>query len=428
MQPHARAVPWLVRAAAVLCMVFSGIVCAQATAPPLAASEPAAPWVPEAARALWHDAEQAVLLAEPMQVQLNKTELREGEPIVITVQLPQAGYLNVVAIGPDGVPTVLFPNRFVRDNRVRSGAFVIPPDGAAYQVKARPPYGPTHIAVFLSQDPVDLYATGERIGEVGAAAMSAFAQLSQAGRALLGRLGAKSFSLPAQAASLRAGKAVAQVCAASGPCGDAASDTPIDLPDAITPGILLEPEDKSPAPRALRPVADKGLRLTKLSEGFVPRLYNDAARFCTIGYGHLIKRSPCNRSEPQEFRNGISEPAGGRLLVTDMARAQRAVMALVKTPLTDGQFAALCDFAYNVGAGNLQRSTLLKVVNANEMHRVPAQLRRWTRAGGKELRGLKVRRERELALFFEGASIPKAVAPGEVQTPLDIRAGEPDTH
>jgi GH24 family phage-related lysozyme (muramidase) len=44
-----------------------------------------------------------------------------------------------------------------------------------------------------------------------------------------------------------------------------------------------------------------------------------------------------------------------------MEYAQRAVMTLVKTRLTDGQYAALCDFTYNVGSENLKKSTLPRV-------------------------------------------------------------------
>jgi len=54
-----------------------------------------------------------------------------------------------------------------------------------------------------------------------------------------------------------------------------------------------------------------------------------------------------------------------------MRLAQQAVMRLVKVPLNDGQYAALCDFTSNVGTGNLQRFTLLRAVNAGEHHRVP---------------------------------------------------------
>jgi GH24 family phage-related lysozyme (muramidase) len=108
-----------------------------------------------------------------------------------------------------------------------------------------------------------------------------------------------------------------------------------------------------------------------------------------------------------------------------MEKAQRAVMTLVTVDLTDGQYSALCDFAFNVGGGNLKTSTLLTVVNARQHDRVPAQFRRWVMAGGKEFAGLKARREREIELFFDGLPKPRGTPPvGENVTPIDIRKGE----
>jgi hypothetical protein len=48
-------------------------------------------------------------------------------------------------------------------------------------------------------------------------------------------------------------------------------------------------------------------------------------------------------------------------------------------------------------------------------------------AGGKELAGLKARREREIDLFFDGLPKPKApplTRGGEDLSPIDIRKGE----
>ena len=197
--------------------------------------------------------------------------------------------------------------------------------------------------------------------------------------------------------------------------------------DTPTAGIFLEPEERAALPPGvtLRGVYDKGLQLTKESEGFRSHLYNDAAQYCTIAYGHLIKLAPCDGSEPEEFLQGVSEPKGAQMLRKDMERAERAVLTAVKLPLTDGQYAALCDFVYNVGGGNFRRSTLLKVINKDEFERVPFQLRRWVKAGGRELAGLKKRREREIELFFEDIGIPRAApAPDEDLTPVDIRQGE----
>lgn len=425
--------PFSKRAAACL-TATRPVVASAALLSVVAAAQQATAPVSEAAQAPWRETEEAVVLAGGLTVHPNKTALREGEPLVISVEVPRPGYLNVVTIGADGVATVLFPNRFDADNRVQAGRLSIPTPRMAFEIKAAPPYGRTLVAAFLSQEALDFHALGEGARDAQGVLQAQFARLSPQSRTSLGALGAKNLAVVSREAPLLAGKAEVLVCGPTGPCDGgsasaaaaASSGEVPQRPEALTPGILLEPQDKAFGSEIVtpRPIYDKGLRLTKASEGFVPRLYNDAARYCTIAYGHLLKRQPCNGSEPPDFLDGISEPEGATLLVRDMARAQRAVMSLVKVQLSDGQYAALCDFTYNVGAGNLKSSTLLKAVNAGEFHRVPFQLRRWTKAGGKEFSGLKTRREREIALFFEGQAVPKAVPKGEDLNPLDIRQGE----
>lgn len=198
--------------------------------------------------------------------------------------------------------------------------------------------------------------------------------------------------------------------------------------NALTPGIYLEPETRAVIPEGfeLRSVEPKGIDLTKVSEGFRNWLYNDAASYCTIGYGHLIKKASCDGSEPVEFRYGISEPHGEELLVEDMGWAQFTVMRMVDIDLTEGQYAALVDFVFNVGSGNFRNSTLLKVLNQRQLDGVPFQFRRWVKAGGRVWPGLETRREREIELFFDGVGIPRA-APEEDEdlSHIDIRIGEP---
>jgi lysozyme len=63
------------------------------------------------------------------------------------------------------------------------------------------------------------------------------------------------------------------------------------------------------------------------------------------------------------------------------------------------RLAALLDFAFNLGAGNLKASTLRKRVNAGDWDAVPGELRKWNKAGGRVLRGLTIRREAEAALI-----------------------------
>lgn len=107
-----------------------------------------------------------------------------------------------------------------------------------------------------------------------------------------------------------------------------------------------------------------------------------------------------------------------------MADAQVAVMLAVTTKLTETQYAALCDFVFNVGATNFRKSRLLQVVNAGQHDQVANQLLRWINAGGREIDGLRNRRQRELDLYYDGVLTPRAAPPaGEDVSPIDIRSG-----
>jgi len=66
-------------------------------------------------------------------------------------------------------------------------------------------------------------------------------------------------------------------------------------------------------------------------------------------------------------------------------------------------------WTFNLGPGNLKESTLLKRLNEGDFDDVPAQILRWTKAGGKELPGLVRRREAE-ALLFLGEDWRKCLA------------------
>ena len=69
--------------------------------------------------------------------------------------------------------------------------------------------------------------------------------------------------------------------------------------------------------------------------------------------------------------------------------------------LTDdwGKFCAIVDFAYNLGVGRLQTSTLRRKINAHDWEGAKEQLMRWVRGGGKVLPGLVKRRYAESLLL-----------------------------
>ena len=54
-----------------------------------------------------------------------------------------------------------------------------------------------------------------------------------------------------------------------------------------------------------------------------------------------------------------------------------------------------------INYANNKNTTLLKLLNSGDYEEVPAQIKRWNKAGGKVLQGLVRRREAE-ALLFEG--------------------------
>jgi lysozyme len=123
--------------------------------------------------------------------------------------------------------------------------------------------------------------------------------------------------------------------------------------------------------------------------------YRDVAGFWTIGYGHLICT---DRSLPQPNMRWNSLKSS-LVLHKDMMNAEQGVVKLINVPLTDGQFGALVSFAFNLGLGSLQASTLRKRVNAEEHDDVPYQLSRWCMAGGRKMKGLVRRRAAEGQLY-----------------------------
>jgi lysozyme len=95
----------------------------------------------------------------------------------------------------------------------------------------------------------------------------------------------------------------------------------------------------------------------------------------------------------------INQLTAEKMLVEELAEYEKAVLDAVTISLDQCMFDALVSWTYNLGPTNLNSSTLLKVLNSGEYADVPAQLKRWNKAGGKVLDGLIRRREAEALLF-----------------------------
>lgn len=133
-------------------------------------------------------------------------------------------------------------------------------------------------------------------------------------------------------------------------------------------------------------------------EGFSAVPYRDCVGVWTIGYGSTRTAS----GDPVRCDTPSISDATARLWVRhDLQEAAMAVARDVKVPLTDNQSAALDDFVYNLGAGSLGCSTLLRLLNAGDYAGAAAEFDKWDHAGGKELAGLLRRRQAETDLFLK---------------------------
>jgi GH24 family phage-related lysozyme (muramidase) len=86
-------------------------------------------------------------------------------------------------------------------------------------------------------------------------------------------------------------------------------------------------------------------------------------------------------------------------LATDLARyAAEVAAAIGDAPTTQAQFDALVSFHYNTGA--IARATLTKRHIAGDYQGAAREFARWTRAGGRVLKGLVRRRAAEAELYL----------------------------
>jgi lysozyme len=110
----------------------------------------------------------------------------------------------------------------------------------------------------------------------------------------------------------------------------------------------------------------------------------------TIGYGHTGK----------DVKAGmvITGEQAAELLRQDMASAVACVNNNA-LPCTQGQFDALVDFVFNLGANQFLRSTLLRKHRAGDYVGAAKEFGRWVYDNKKKLPGLVTRREKERKLY-----------------------------
>ncbi len=93
-----------------------------------------------------------------VSVRTNQERQKLGDLLVITCEVKKDGYLNILsATRGDNDATVLFPNKYHKDNYVKAGTQVAIPSGTEFKLPARPPAGRNIIAVFHTKKKIDVY-------------------------------------------------------------------------------------------------------------------------------------------------------------------------------------------------------------------------------------------------------------------------------
>ena len=157
-------------------------------------------------------------------------------------------------------------------------------------------------------------------------------------------------------------------------------------------------------PAAASPVGDYLTLATQVAaalcrrfEGLFLKPYLCPAGIPTIGYGATYYENGrrIQLSDPDITR----EQAEALLLWMVRTVYLPAVLKLCPGVMDANRLAALIDFAFNLGAGQLSASTLRKRVNAGRWDDVPGELMKWVNGGGKTLAGLVRRRTADAALI-----------------------------
>lgn len=98
----------------------------------------------------------------------------------------------------------------------------------------------------------------------------------------------------------------------------------------------------------------------------------------------------------------ITQDDAENYLRRDLVHVGEQIDKLLTVDVTQGQFDALVSLAYNIGVGNLAKSTLLRKLNAGDVLGAAMEFPKWRNAAGRVMPGLVTRRAAEQALFQLG--------------------------
>lgn len=139
---------------------------------------------------------------------------------------------------------------------------------------------------------------------------------------------------------------------------------------------------------------ERGLEIIGNAEGCRRNAYQCPADVLTVGIG-----STEAGGEKIERNRTYTDLEIADRWTKDIQKAEACVNRYASgwsMPLST--FEALTSITFNVGCGAMRRSTMFRKANVADWKGICNEFPKWVYAGGKKLRGLEIRREKEKAL------------------------------
>lgn len=138
----------------------------------------------------------------------------------------------------------------------------------------------------------------------------------------------------------------------------------------------------------------QGLAIIGNAEGCRRDPYRCPANVLTVGVGSTeasgLPIDPKKRYTDREIANRWA---------ADLQIAENCVNRYGNgTKMPQGAFDAMTSLTFNVGCGAMRKSTLFRLAQTGYSPKLCDEFPRWNKAGGKVLKGLVIRREKERAL------------------------------
>jgi len=176
-------------------------------------------------------------------------------------------------------------------------------------------------------------------------------------------------------------------------------------------------------------ISNAGLNIVKEFEGYVRALPNGdcEAYRCLVGRrkdgtpiydGKWTIGWGCTEGIKEGMVWTRAQAEAG--LRREIEKSERQVTRVVTVPLNQNQFDALVSFDYNVGDGALEKSTVLRRLNAGDYAGAANAFAMWNKSQGVVVPGLVSRRAKEAALFLTPPRTEAADEPAQLVMPQKI--------